>query len=100
MTIAELTTDEREAALAGLPEWTFDASRNALYRKIICPDFVAAFGLMTRIALEAEKADHHPEWSNVYNRVEIWLTTHDAGGVSTRDLHLARLIDRFVDGAA
>ncbi|MET0239241.1 MAG: 4a-hydroxytetrahydrobiopterin dehydratase [Sphingobium sp.] len=91
-----LSPDERDAALATLPEWTYDADRDALYRQFKLKDFSAAFGLMTRIALEAEKADHHPEWSNVYNRLQIWLTTHDAGGVSKRDVALAEKIDALV----
>ena len=60
-------------------------------------DFVQAFGFMARVALLAERADHHPEWSNVYNRVDIFLTTHDAGGLSARDVSLAREIDALVD---
>ena len=62
-------------------------------------DFVAAFGFMTRVALLAEKADHHPEWSNVWNRVDILLTTHDADGLSMRDIELARAIDKAAEGA-
>lgn len=95
MTITKLTAGQRDEALATLPDWRYDEGREALFREITGPDFVATFALMTRIALEAEKADHHPEWSNVYNRLSIWLTTHDAGGVSERDVRLARLIDAF-----
>jgi 4a-hydroxytetrahydrobiopterin dehydratase len=95
MAIAPLNVQQRQDALAQLPGWIYDADRKAFFREILLEDFVAAFALMTRIALEAEKADHHPEWSNVYNRVSIWLTTHDAGDVSARDVSLARLIDRF-----
>lgn len=95
MTIAELSEQERQGALTDLPHWTYDGQRNALFREIVGTDFVSTFGLMTSIALEAEKADHHPEWSNVYNRLSIWLTTHDAGGVSERDLRLAAAIDKL-----
>ena len=66
---------------------------DAIVRSLKFADFNAAFGFMTRVALWADKADHHPEWSNVYNRVEVRLTTHDAGGVTDKDLALARFID-------
>jgi len=91
--IAALTPEARTAALAALPAWAYDPARNALHRRIIRADFSEAFALMTRIALAAEKADHHPEWANVWNRIDIWLTTHDAGGVSQRDVDLAAAID-------
>ena len=78
-----------------LPAWTYDRDRNALYRQIELSDFVDAFGLMTRIAIIAERRGHHPEWSNVYNRIEIWLTTHDEEGVTNRDVELAGDIDRL-----
>lgn len=95
--VAALTSEQRAAALASIPHWTYDESRRAFYRRIILKDFSAAMGLMVRVALEAEKADHHPEWSNVYNKLEIWLTTHDAGGdVSERDVKLAKIIDALV----
>jgi 4a-hydroxytetrahydrobiopterin dehydratase len=87
----------RAEALSRLPHWSYQADRRALYRKIVLRDFSAAFALMVQVALEAEKADHHPEWSNVYNRLDIWLTTHDAGGVSTRDIALAQAIDRLAE---
>jgi 4a-hydroxytetrahydrobiopterin dehydratase len=96
LTVSPLTSGQREAALASLPFWRYDAERKAFSRVVILRDFSEAFGLMTRIALEAEKAGHHPEWSNVYNRLEINLTTHDAGDVSERDIRLARLIDELV----
>ena len=80
-------------AVNGLPAWIYDDARKALYRCIEARDFVDAFGLMTQIAILAEKRDHHPEWSNVYNRVTITLTTHDAGGLSRRDIALATRID-------
>ena len=77
-----------------LPAWRFDANRGGtITRTFEFADFVSAFGFMTQIALEAEKRNHHPEWSNVYNRVVITLTTHDAGGLSTRDIELARVAD-------
>jgi 4a-hydroxytetrahydrobiopterin dehydratase len=88
-----LSKSERDQALSALPEWTYIEDRDALHRKLVLEDFSAALGLMVRIGLEAEKADHHPEWFNVYNRLDIWLTTHDAGGVSERDVALAKVID-------
>ena len=81
-------------ALKTLPDWrTSSGDRPAIERSLKFADFNAAFGFMTRVALMADKMDHHPEWSNVYNRVEILLTTHDAGGVTELDLRLARFID-------
>lgn len=81
-------------ALRGLPLWREDAGdRPAITRKLTFPDFNAAFGFMTRVALKADKVDHHPEWSNVYNRVDILLTTHDADGVTAKDVDMARFID-------
>lgn len=91
-----LAPDALEAALKDLPAWRYDAKRRALFRGLVLEDFGEAMGLMVRIGIEAEKADHHPEWSNVYNRLDIWLTTHDANGVSDRDLHLARRIDAIL----
>ena len=93
--IARLTDFER-AALAAMPEWTLLPDRDAIQRSLTFADFNQAFGFMTRVALLAERADHHPEWRNVYNRVEIVLTTHDAGGLSQRDLALARAIDALL----
>ncbi|WHO38034.1 4a-hydroxytetrahydrobiopterin dehydratase [Sphingobium sp. AP49] len=91
--LAQLNDAERRAALAQLPQWTAVSGPDGIARQFRFPDFVAAFGFMTKVALLAEKADHHPEWSNVYNRVDIVLTTHDAGGVSQRDIDLAMAID-------
>ena len=85
MSIARLTQTELSNLLARHPEWTLRADGLALQRTFRFADFNAAFGFMTRVALYADKADHHPEWFNVYNRVEITLTTHDAGGISARD---------------
>jgi 4a-hydroxytetrahydrobiopterin dehydratase len=95
--IAQLDEDERTAALDMLDAWDYDEARDAITRSFMFADFVEAFGFMTRVALLAEKADHHPEWSNVYNRVDILLTTHDAGGLSARDVALAEAIDALVD---
>ncbi|KHL26874.1 pterin-4-alpha-carbinolamine dehydratase [Croceibacterium mercuriale] len=94
--IAPLTPEQRIAALHAMPHWTYDPDRRAFYRALRLADFAEAIGLMMRIAVVAEKADHHPEWFNVYNRLEIWLTTHDAGDVSQRDIDLAQAIDGFV----
>jgi len=94
--IKKLDRDQRAALAQTLPDWRLAADRDALVRSFKFTDFVEAFGFMTRVALLAEKADHHPEWSNVYNRVEILLTTHDCDGLSQRDLDLARKIDRLV----
>ena len=81
--------------LAGLPYWRrADDPRPAIARTLRFVDFNAAFGFMTRVALMADKMDHHPEWSNVYDRVEVLLTTHDADGVTNKDVALARFIDR------
>ncbi len=85
MSIARLTETELADLIARHPEWTLRADGLALERTFKFADFNAAFGFMTRVALYADKADHHPEWFNVYNRVEMTLTTHDAGGVSDRD---------------
>ena len=96
MAVPQLTASERAGALAALPEWTLRDDGSAIYRSFRFDDFSQAFAFMTRVALIAEKLDHHPEWSNVYNRVEITLTTHDAGGLSERDVKAARAIDRLL----
>jgi len=95
--IEQLSEAERAEALDGLPDWDFDEGRDAITRSFAFADFVEAFGFMARVALLAEKADHHPEWRNVWNRVEILLTTHDAGGLSHRDIELAEAIDALVE---
>src|ERR1700757_3332998 len=95
--IAKLDADERAAALASLPDWAHDPDRDGLRRRFVFGDFVEAFGFMSQVALLAEKADHHPEWSNVWSRVEILLTTHDAGGLSAKDIEMANAIDDLVD---
>lgn len=94
--VAKLKDDERAGALAALPEWTAVAQPDGIRRRFTFGDFVAAFGFMAKVALLAEKADHHPEWSNVYNRVDILLTTHDCDGLSGRDIALAQAIDGLV----
>ena len=95
--IEALNETERANALDGLPEWDYDEARDAITRRLVFADFVEAFGFMTQVALMAEKANHHPEWRNVYNRVEILLTTHDAAGLSGRDIEMAEAIDAIVD---
>ncbi len=94
MTGQTLTGDERAAALRDLPDWTVASGRDAIERALKFPDFNAAWGFMTSVALAAEKMDHHPEWSNVWNRVDILLSTHDAGGLTRKDIELAKVIDR------
>ena len=85
----------RKAALAGLPEWREADGRDAITRKFVFKDFNQAFGFMTRAALLAEKMDHHPEWLNVYRTVEVTLSTHDAGGLTEKDIALAKAMDGF-----
>ena len=94
--IERLTDAERQAALTALPDWTHEPQRDALTRDFKFADFSQAFAFMSRVALLAEAADHHPEWSNVYNRVTILLTTHDADGLSQRDVAMATAIDALL----
>jgi 4a-hydroxytetrahydrobiopterin dehydratase len=94
--VDKLNDADRQAALTGLEDWTYDAGRSAITRDFKFRDFSEAFAFMTRVALLAESANHHPEWSNVYNRVAITLTTHDAGGLTRNDTELAARIDRLV----
>jgi 4a-hydroxytetrahydrobiopterin dehydratase len=91
----KLTPDARRSALAKLTGWSEVAGRDAIARKFAFKDFNEAFGFMARAALVAEKLDHHPEWFNVYNRVEVTLSTHDAGGVTERDITLAEAMNRL-----
>ncbi len=93
MKVSKLDDAARAAALNGLPHWSYDSKAQGIRRNLRFSDFAEAFGFMTRVAILAEKVDHHPEWFNVYNRVEILLTTHDAGGLSQRDVDLAAAID-------
>jgi len=95
--VEQLSEAERADALDGLPDWDYDEGRDAITRTFTFADFSEAFAFMTRVALLAEKADHHPEWSNVWNRVEITLTTHDAGGLSGRDVEMAEAIEGLLE---
>ncbi len=96
MAIARLGEADVDTALKTLSGWSRVEGRSALFRKFQFADFNQAFGFMSRVALLAEKMDHHPEWFNVWNRVEITLSTHDAGGLSERDVKLAGAIDKLV----
>ncbi len=95
---ARLDEAVRRAALAELTLWHEVEGRDAIRRELRFADFNAAFAFMTRVALLAEAMDHHPEWCNVYDRVEVVLTTHSAGGLSAKDLAMARAIDGYVPG--
>ena len=97
MSVAKLTQTERDSDLAALIEngWSLVDNRDAIAKTFQFSNFIAAFGWMTRAALQAEKMDHHPEWFNVYNRVEVVLSTHDAGGLTALDIKLARAMDRL-----
>jgi 4a-hydroxytetrahydrobiopterin dehydratase len=94
--IEPLDETERADALDALPDWDYDEGRDAITRRFVFADFGEAFAFMTRVALLAERRDHHPEWTNVWNRVDILLTTHDAGGLSRRDVAMAEAIDALV----
>ena len=94
--IQKLTDSERKAGLQELKDWQSAAGRDAIQRAFKFKNFSEAWGFMNRVALLAETQDHHPEWSNVYNRVEILLSTHDCDGLSERDLKLARSIDKLL----
>lgn len=93
MAVEKLTRSQAEAALDGLDGWEFARDGDAMRKVFKFDDFSAAWGFMNRIALIAEKSDHHPEWFNVYNKVDISLTTHDAGGLSQRDVDMAQAIE-------
>lgn len=92
---AKLTGEARKAALASVPSWSELSERDAISRKFVFRDFNEAFGFMTRVALIAEKRDHHPEWFNVYKTVEVTLATHDAGGLTEKDIALAQAMDKL-----
>ena len=94
--VRKLDDDARTAMLARFAEWTHEPKRDAITRRFQFADFAQAFGFMASVAIIAEKMDHHPEWSNVYNRVDILLTTHDADGLSERDTKLAGAIEALL----
>ncbi len=91
----KLAGEARKAALAKLPGWSEVPGRDAIAKTFTFKDFNAAFGFMTRVAMIAEKLDHHPEWFNVYKTVDVTLASHDAGGVTERDIALAQAMDRL-----
>jgi 4a-hydroxytetrahydrobiopterin dehydratase len=91
--ISKLDTAQRAKALAELKGWSEDTKRGAITKTFKFKDFVEAFGFMCKAALVAQRMDHHPEWSNVYNTVKVLLTTHDAGGLTKKDVSLARAMD-------
>jgi 4a-hydroxytetrahydrobiopterin dehydratase len=91
----KLSREARSAALAKLASWQEVSGRDAIAKTFVFADFNEAFGFMTRAALIAEKMDHHPEWSNVYKTVVVTLTTHDAGGITARDIALAEAMNRI-----
>ncbi|MFN3170510.1 MAG: 4a-hydroxytetrahydrobiopterin dehydratase [Hyphomicrobiales bacterium] len=94
--MSRLSDADRSAALATLEGWSLVEGREAIEKRYVFGNFVQAFGFMTKCALEAEKADHHPEWSNVYKTVDVTLTTHDAGGLTQKDIALAKAFDASV----
>jgi 4a-hydroxytetrahydrobiopterin dehydratase len=94
--VERLDAAARAGLAEGLPHWQLVAGRDAIRREFRFRDFSEAWGFMARVALLAEAQDHHPEWSNIWNRVEILLSTHDAGGLSERDVRLARSIDALL----
>ncbi len=94
--MGKLTENERATLATVVPDWTLVPDRDAITRAVRFADFSAAWAFMSRVALLAEKHDHHPEWSNVWNRVEIALSTHDAGGLTSKDVALARAIDKLL----
>ena len=93
--VERLAAEVRQSALKGLPGWSEVAGRDAITKKFVFKDFNQAFGFMSRAALVAEKMDHHPEWFNVYKTVEVTLSTHDAGGLTERDVKLAEAMDKI-----
>ena len=95
MAVEQLSEEERDSWMRALPKWSLARDNKAIKRTFEFADFAEAFAFMTRIAIIAEKRDHHPEWSNVYNTVDITLTTHDAGGLSLRDVNMATKIDKL-----
>ena len=97
MGVSKLTEQEAKEGVVVLDGWELSRGGDAIRRNFKFGDFVEAWGFMTRVAMLAEKQDHHPEWSNVYNKVEIELTTHDCDGLSDRDMKLAAEIDKLAE---
>ena len=95
-TVPELSIEDRDQLLTDLPDWSLAREGKAITRTFQFGDFSEAWGFMSRVALLADSQDHHPEWFNVYAKVEITLTTHDAGGLSYRDAKMARAVDDLV----
>jgi 4a-hydroxytetrahydrobiopterin dehydratase len=93
-----LSETDRSELLPSLDGWAMVEGRDAITKRFVFADFNAAFGWMTRVALVAEQLDHHPEWSNVYRNVDVTLSTHDANGLTRRDIELAQRMDRFAAG--
>ncbi|QFU15081.1 4a-hydroxytetrahydrobiopterin dehydratase [Microvirga thermotolerans] len=93
-----LSDSERAELLPALDGWSLVEGRDAIRKRFVFEDFGAAFAWMSRVALAAEKAGHHPEWFNVYNRVDVVLSTHDAGGLTRRDVELAQRMDLYASG--
>ena len=100
MTMHKLDEHQATEQLRALPQWTFDAQVGAITREFVLNDFMQAFAFMTQIAIAAEKHNHHPEWSNVYNKVLITWTTHDVHGLSSNDIAMARMCDQAFAGYA
>jgi 4a-hydroxytetrahydrobiopterin dehydratase len=96
----KMSQGEIETALATLSGWTMVEGREAIFKRFAFADFNAAFGFMTHVAMQAEKLDHHPEWSNVYRHVDVTLATHDAGGLTGLDFELARYMDTIAEKSA
>ena len=93
--IEKLSDDDRAKSIAELEGWGLVEGREAIAKSFRFPDFNAAFAFMTRVALLAERMDHHPEWFNVYNRVDVTLATHDAGGITARDVQMAKFMEEI-----
>lgn len=92
---AKLNDTERQQALTNLSDWTQDTSRDAIQRTFVFRNFNEAFGFMSRVAMMAEKLNHHPEWSNIYKTVNVTLTTHDVDGLSDLDIKMAEFMDKI-----
>lgn len=97
MAVIRLIEVERLRALVALPHWEFDGKDSAIHREFVFADFTEAWAFMRKVAALAEAGNHHPDWSNAYNRVAITLTTHDAGGLTRRDIALAHQIDAIIE---